>query len=278
MEKIVLSQEKETLLIPLYSKARDHGRTPSLLGDWKAAEIVAQLDYDFARLRVPEKTHTLMCIRARMLDSRVRSLIAGGGGLVVHLGCGLDSRYERLGRPQIPWLDVDYPEVIELRRNFFREDSCYRMVGGSVLEKGWLDEVPPGRSAVVVAEGLLMYLTQEQIRALLLRLRERLGNYTMLFDAYSTLTARTAGRWHPSLRGTGASIRWGIDDPRDLERWFPRLQVTEEAFFTSAEALQGLSRVHRVLYRAAGVLSVARRAHRILRLTINEVPAHPLDA
>jgi O-methyltransferase involved in polyketide biosynthesis len=271
MEKVVLTEEKETLLIPLYGKAKDFKKSPSILGDWKAAEIVEKIEYDFSSLNIPEKTNTLMCIRARMLDSRTRTQISDGNNLVLHLGCGLDSRYERLARPKIQWIDIDFPDVIELRRNFYTEDPSYAMVGSSVLAKEWIENLPTDKSNVIVAEGLLMYLKEKEIKRLFLRLAKKLGSFTIIFDAYSTLTARSAKN-HPSLKKTGASINWGIDEPKDMESWFPGLTVTEEAFFTSKEALEGLTGLNKLLYSIAGAFKTARRAHRIITLRMANVP------
>lgn len=271
MEKIVLTEEKETLLIPLYGKAMDYKKTPSILNDWKAAEIADRIEYDFSSLNIPEKTNTLMCIRAKMLDTRTKSFIENEGNMVLHLGCGLDSRFERLGKPQVQWIDIDFPEVIELRKSFYKEDPNYSMIGSSVLEKGWIEDLPDDKSVVVVAEGLLMYLKQKEIKRLILRLAKKLGSFTMIFDAYSTLTARSAKN-HPSLKKMGASINWGIDDPKEIEGWFPGVSVVEEVFFTSKEALEGLGGFNKFLYSIAGAFKTARRAHRIIVLRIDGIP------
>ena len=271
MEKIVLREEMETLLITLYGKAKDYRREPSILKDKKADEIVQMIDYDFSLLNIPEKTNTLMCIRAKMLDNRVKKYIDDGTEMVLHLGCGLDSRYDRLSRPDVIWIDVDFPEVIDLRKSFYFETPHYTMIGSSVLEKDWIENLPTDKPVLIVAEGLLMYLKQKEIKRLILRLAKKLGSFTMIFDSYSTLTARSAKN-HPSLKKTGASINWGIDDPMEIEGWFPGVRVIEEAYFTSKEALEGLGGFNKLLYSLAGAFKTARRAHRLITLQIDNIP------
>lgn len=271
MEKIVLREEMETLLITLYGKAKDYRREPSILKDKKADEIVQMIDYDFSLLNIPEKTNTLMCIRAKMLDNRVKKYIDDGTEMVLHLGCGLDSRYDRLSRPDVIWIDVDFPEVIDLRKSFYFETPHYTMIGSSVLEKDWIENLPTDKPVLIVAEGLLMYLKQKEIKRLILRLAKKLGSFTMIFDSYSTLTARSAKN-HPSLKKTGASINWGIDDPMGIEGWFPGVRVIEEAYFTSKEALEGLGGFNKLLYSLAGAFKTARRAHRLITLQIDNIP------
>src|SRR6266498_1339690 len=92
-EKITLTQEQETLLIPLYSKATESRRPNPIFADDKAQAILEGVDYDFARLNVPRKTAITLCIRANKLDAYARAFVAAQPhGMVVHLGCGLDSR------------------------------------------------------------------------------------------------------------------------------------------------------------------------------------------
>jgi len=62
---------------------------------------------------------------------------------MLHLGCGLDSRVYRIDPPaSVRWFDVDYPEVIALRRHLYPERAGYRVIGSSLADLSWLAEVP----------------------------------------------------------------------------------------------------------------------------------------
>jgi hypothetical protein len=123
--KIKLAPEQETLLIPLYAKAQPGNK---LFFDPKAQEILNQVDYDFTRLRVPYKTVVLVCQRAKKMDAVTREfLTAQPNGVVLHLGCGLDSRFWRVDDGRVEWYDLDMPPVIELRRGFFAETDRYHI-------------------------------------------------------------------------------------------------------------------------------------------------------
>ncbi len=93
---ITLNKEKETLLVPLYGKAMESSKKHPLLTDKKTVEIVNNIDYDFKSLRIPGKTNTMMCMRARLLDIYTENFLKRNEDVVVlHLGCGLDSRCVR---------------------------------------------------------------------------------------------------------------------------------------------------------------------------------------
>jgi len=75
MDKIVLTEEKETLLIPLYGKAKESQKKLPIIIDKKAAEILNQIDYDFKSLKIPKKTNIMMCVRAKLFDDFVKEFL-----------------------------------------------------------------------------------------------------------------------------------------------------------------------------------------------------------
>jgi O-methyltransferase involved in polyketide biosynthesis len=259
--KITLSPEQETLLIPLYAKAQPEN---PLFFDPKARDILSRVDYDFSRLRVPYKTVVLICQRAKKLDATAQTFLAEHpGGVVLHLGCGLDSRFQRVDNGQVEWYDLDMRPVIELRRQFYAEGERYHPIASSVTDLAWVDAVEAaGRPVLAVAEGLLMYLDEADVKRLILRLHEAFPGCRLIADVFSRMTARSA-TGHPSLKQTGASIGWGIDDPREVEGWAHGIRLLEEWYFTQDPDLGRLSLGYRLAYKLAGAFKMVQRAHRI---------------
>jgi O-methyltransferase involved in polyketide biosynthesis len=260
--QVTLTPEQETLLIPLFAKAQPEN---PLFFDPHARDILDQLDYNVARLRVPYKTVVLVCQRAKKLDAVTCAfLVEHPKGVVLHLGCGLDSRFWRVDNGQVEWYDLDMPPVIQLRRQFYADHARYHLIASSVTELEWVDQVAAaGRPVLVVAEGLLMYLGGADVRRLVLRLQEAFPGCRLIADVFSWLTARSATR-HPSLRQTGASIGWGIDDPHEVEGWAPGIHLLEEWYFTQDPDLDRLNLGYRLAYRLAGAFDMVRRAHHIV--------------
>lgn len=274
--------EQETLLIPLYCKAKKNN---PILVDKKAQEILAQVDYKFSALDVPAKTCAMILLRAKKLDEYAQAFLAEHpDSLVLHLGCGLDARYDRLQPKSADWVDLDLPDVIELRRTFFDETDRVYMIGSSVTALDWLDEVGEngrtepsrnartepsrsGRSTLIIAEGLFMYLSGSDVKALVLALHERFPGSHLIFDAFSKMTADNVGK-HPSLKKTGATVQWGINDPHTIEMWAEGIQFQEEWAFSDAPELDYLPFGLRLGFKAGGMFQFARQAHRILYYTL----------
>ena len=260
--KVTLTPEQETLLITLYAKAQPDN---PLFFDPVALEILNQVDYDFSRLHVPYKTVILICQRAKKLDTVTRDFLGEQpGGVVLQLGCGLDSRFWRVDDGQVDWYDLDMPAVIDLRRRFFAGSERYHTIAASATGLGWMDAVAAGeRPVLVVAEGLLMYLDPASVRRLVLGLRETFPGCRLVADVFSRLAARSATN-HPALKTTGATLGWGIDDPRELETWAPGLRLLEEWYFSDDPDLARLNPGYRLAYKLAGAFRMVQRAHRIV--------------
>jgi O-methyltransferase involved in polyketide biosynthesis len=203
--------------------------------------------------------------QAKKLDAVARDFLAEHpGSVVLQLGCGLDSRFWRVDEGRVNWYDLDMPPVVEFRRQFFTGSERYQLIAASVTDLEWMDTVTSGgRPVLVVAEGLLMYLGEADVRRLVLRLHETFPGCRLIAEVFSRLTARLA-TGHPSLKYTGATIGWGIDDPCELEAWAPGFRLLEEWYFTDDSDLARLNFGYRVAYRLAGAFKMVRRAHRIV--------------
>ncbi len=268
--KISLDKEKETLLIPLYGKAIESKKKSPILLDKKAIEIVEKIDYDFKSLKIPSKTNIMMCLRAKLFDNYVRDYLnQKDKSIVLHLGCGLDSRFDRINNSNVEWYDLDFKEVIDIRQNFYHESEKYHLIASSVTELEWINKIPVGEeNYLVIAEGLMMYLKENEIRTLLNSIKKKIGSYTLIFDTYSVYTAKKVKN-HPSIKKTGAKIYWGIDNPNELCSWDSNIRFIKDIVFTSNEEIEKMDLGTKLIYKIANLFPIARKAQRILIYTID---------
>jgi O-methyltransferase involved in polyketide biosynthesis len=267
-QKIHLTEEKETLLVPLFSKALENQRKHPIINDSKAEEILQGIDYDFNALKTPRQTLITLAMRAQKLDSYVQDYLERTEHpLVLHLGCGLDSRVLRCKPTKGEWYDLDFPDVIELRKKFYNETEHYHMLASSVTDPAWISQVKEHDPACIIAEGLLMYLHEAEVKRLFENLAVAFPASEIAFDAYSRLTASSANN-HPSIKKTGARLHWGIDDARQIEGWHSGFKLLEEWYFTDSQDISGLAWGDRLLFRVMGAFSMAKKAHRLLRFSI----------
>jgi methyltransferase (TIGR00027 family) len=226
-EKVHFTHAKETMLFTLYGKAVESRDKNPILPDPWAEAAVARIDYDFAKFRARKYETQTIALRSKQFDFWTAAYLAQHpNAVVLHLGCGLDSRVYRVDPPPgVLWYDVDYPDVIEVRQRLFPERAGYTLIGSPLENLDWLEGVPANRPVLVVAEGVTQYLSEEIMKALLNRVTGHFPGGQIVFDAYSLrLVQRLASR-RASVKGTGASFGWGIDNPEELKLLDPRLEL-----------------------------------------------------
>ncbi len=234
-----MNEVNKTLYIPLYGKALV-SRKGIILQDKKAEEIWAAEGFSLgARSRSKWLAYT-MGMRSAVFDDWLEQKVAEmPGAAVLHIGCGLDSRNLRVGANG-PWYDVDFPDVIAERKRFFEETENYRMLAGDAREADWLENIPRYENAVVVLEGVSMYLRPEERKLLLQRLAEHFGTVCVLLDCYTVFAAK-ASKYKNPINEVGVSEVFGMDDPQELagETGFAFMREHDMAPAELTKQLQG---------------------------------------
>jgi O-methyltransferase involved in polyketide biosynthesis len=228
--QVQLGTVQETLFIPLAARARESSRKRPVLRDPKAAEMVRSIAYDTAKYG-RGAGGAVTVLRTAIFDSWVRAFLAKHpAGTVVEIGTGLNTRFERVDNGQVHWIDLDLPDTIELRGKFFADTDRRRMVAGSVLDEQWLDIAAqlPG-PYFFVAEGVLVYLPEDQVTTALAGIAARFGEAMIALDTYPK---STYDRQHKlaAKRDIPARWAWACDNPYSLERL--GLRVMESATVT----------------------------------------------
>ncbi|KAI0428041.1 S-adenosyl-L-methionine-dependent methyltransferase [Xylaria sp. FL1042] len=248
--RVKLSPVEETMILTLWSRARDAASANPVLGDNHAQRILDRVDTDSFSPTLFPRDHRYddyITVRAKHLDEWCKAFLrthAREPVAVLHLACGLDLRAMRL-QPEcgdnVHWIDLDRPEVVNLRRRLIPDATTspvagdhrewdYRLVGASVTDESWIDEIPRDRPLLVIAEGLFPYLAPEEGTAILRRLVKCAVSGCIVMDVVGTVLTR----YHflmPLFRGMSVRMKWGVDDGEEVARAHPRLYLAETARF-----------------------------------------------
>jgi O-methyltransferase involved in polyketide biosynthesis len=268
-EKIHFTKEKETMLMTLNSRAiQSQWKDPILRDPW-AEEAMRHIDYDISKSYKGIGSWslwnkigcTIVATRAATFDMLTNRYLADHpDATVLHVGCGMDSRVFRVDPPpSVQWFDVDYPDVIDLRRPLFPERAAYHLIGAPLDDLRWLDEVPRDRPGLFIAEGVLHYLSETEVKALLNAVAAHFASGQMIFDICNPWIVKNAGS---NVGGTGATYKWGLDDPQDIKRLEPKLELIKEFRTSELVAFSRFPLLVRVLFRAQELNLTMRRMER----------------
>jgi O-methyltransferase involved in polyketide biosynthesis len=259
---------QKTLSPVLKAKALDNRLPDPILGDEYAEQAMRRLDPDYDNRRFGTSQMGLAAVvRAKAHDDWARSFLADHpDAVVLHLGCGLDARVYRIDPPAtVDWYDLDYPSVIELRQQFLPPREHYTLIDSSVTELTWLERIPRGRPLLMIAEGLVPYLTESDVRRLLTSVVDAFPTGQIQFDTVPVWAWRTS-KWDPTLRKYGAQFQCGFNDPAALADWHPRLEYVDEAPMYDSPVLMAKAPANvRRMYRLMNLVPGMKRSTIIVR-------------
>ena len=178
---------EDSLYLTLCCRALDRRSPRPILGDALADEIVRELDYDIGHLHIDANLINTCALRAKRIDEVAADFVARHPDAVgLDLGAGLDTRSARIARPStVDWYDVDFPAVAAARERVIPGHANPHAIGADLRDGDWLDAVPTGRPAVVVADGLMGFFTQQEMSSLLDRLISHFPSGEIAFNSYS---------------------------------------------------------------------------------------------
>ncbi len=245
------------MLATFYAKALDAELDKPILGDTWARDIVGRIDYDWSKTTITARNSPSVTTRSAHFDRWVRQFLKmHPEAIVLHLGCGLDSRYHRIDPgPGVDWYDVDYPAVADLRRALLPARERCHVLAASLTDPSWLADVPADRPTLMVGEGLTMYLTEDDGTALLRRIVDHAPSGELQFDAFSRFGIKT--QWmNAVVRRAGATLYWGIDGPADVLGAVPGLRLLAWESPFDSPTFAELASPYRVMAR---VMSLSKK-------------------
>ena len=237
-----LSDVANTALATLFSRALESRSSQPIIDDPKAEELMDrltpmmtgnELQRSLARGELEPSMQTYVALRSRQFDLYAAEFLrAHPEGMIVNLGCGFDTRRWRLGSERV--LDVDLPEMISTRDQLLGDTA----IGCDVLDPAWLSSIPPTGRIMFLAEGLLMYLPEADLRRLIGTLADRFPQSELVAEMFNRywLQEATSAAIDERLRGQlhfGESARFvsGIEEADELLRWHPGIRLIDEWSF-----------------------------------------------
>jgi len=171
--------------------------------------------------------------RGKAIDNLANRFIAGNPQCtVINLACGFDTRFWRIENEKCSYIEIDLPEVIHLKKEILKDRLGYEVMGVSVLDTAWIDQVTmKGNTGfLLIAEGLFMWLPQPDAAKLLKEIGERFYRSQLVLDMVPE--RYTKGIWKQLVRlhskiDWGLDVAWdfGIKNPQELEAYGNGLKV-----------------------------------------------------
>ena len=167
--------------------------------------------------------------RTYLFDQLVKQHVENGFDMIINLAAGLDARAYRMDLPSsLKWIDVDLPGMIDYKNDILKNEKpkCdYRSIRLDLADKKarlqLFDQLNKEcKKALIVTEGLMIYLTAEQAAELSTDLSAHKYFHRWVFDIQSpALLAMAKEKMGSALTGSGAKFQFA---PEEGEKFFEK--------------------------------------------------------
>lgn len=245
---VSFSDVESTALLTLYARAIESRSQDPILVDETAEYLVDRIDPLIAvrddpllrmlfERRVTPQLTVHIALRAKKYDQYARDfLLRNPSGVIVNLGCGMDTRFQRLDDGHLVCFDLDLPDMIHFKRGLLAETDRYQMIASSVFDESWMEQVSSAgsRPVLFLAEGLFMYLDPYKVRQLVLDLQSRFPGSELVCEVVSQRWTSgfwkkvTASKMQRQLKlGKGTEYCFGLVSPDEMENWHSGIHFIE---------------------------------------------------
>lgn len=266
MLDIKIGDVAATSFLTLYCHAIESQSKDPILDDPKAVEITHELNKilsdsenrlnkDLVKGKLRKEMVTHIAIRAKQYDKYVRDFLENSpDGIVVNIGCGLDSRFLRVDNGRVIYYDLDLPEVIEIKKQFFEENERYHFISSSVLDHEWMSIVAKHEGPFLfMAEGVFMYLNREDMQSLILKLQSEFSGSELVCEVFNSLWLKKPLKKMMDFKmqkelhlGKDATFHFGIHDSKEMEEWHEGIEFLDDwSYFDSKEKKLGMLKMFR---------------------------------
>ena len=251
----------KTLYIPLYSKSYV-SKNGIILSDKKAEEIWDQVAFELPKKSASKWLSYYIGMRSSVFDCWVREKMdIHHRAVVLHIGCGLDSRNIRIGTSHHPWYDIDLPQVIDERMKYFSQTIDYSMIEADATDDKWIKMIPHDKTAIIVMEGISMYIENAQLQLLLKRMTDHFEHLHLLVDTYTQDACDLSAKRNP-VSEFGVTQLYGYDNPSQLEQGTGLTFVCEHSI-TPKHLIAELHGFEKFIFSKLYAGKISRRMYRL---------------
>ena len=259
-----MNEVNKTLYIPLYGKS-EVSKKRIIINDPSAEKIWEKENFKVTGKAKSKWLTYNMAMRARIFDDWVCEMLKENpNAIVLHIGCGLDSRLLRVTEKYQEWVDADFPDVIEIRKKYYSENENYRMRSFNATEPEKLKEFPDNECAIVVFEGISMYLKNDALNKFFMALNSKYKKLNVLMDVYTVFGAK-ASKYKNPINDVGVTTVWGIDNVEDVLKG-SNLKCKKEHSMTPKHLVDELDGFERGFFKFMFTGSFYKKIYRLYEL------------
>ena len=230
---------QETLVIPLYGRKLCTEQFPRLFRDEKAVELIGRIDYDFSALAAKSNSfaHRFGALEVAMRENDLMLeakdyLKTHPKATIVNLGCGLDQTAENCDNGLCGIVNLDLPDVIEVRNWLLPDGGRVKNVAADLNDFSWFDKIDAENGVCFLAAGVFYYFKTGDIKKLFPAMAKRFPGGRLVFDAVGKRAVKIMLKtWVKDAGVTSIADFFSVDSvEKDILPWMANAVVTYRGY------------------------------------------------
>lgn len=230
---------QETLVIPLYGRKLCTEQFPRLFRDEKAVELIGRIDYDFSALAAKSNSfaHRFGALEVAMRENDLMLeakdyLKTHPKATIVNLGCGLDQTAENCDNGLCGIVNLDLPDVIEVRNRLLPDGGRVKNVAADLNDFSWFDKIDAENGVCFLAAGVFYYFKTGDIKKLFPAMAKRFPGGRLVFDAAGKRAVKIMLKtWVKDAGVTSIADFFSVDSvEKDILPWMANAVVTYRGY------------------------------------------------
>ena len=221
-----LTEVQHTLFFPLMGRAQAATRWPQLFPDpWAHQATEIALKEGTPAKHIGTLPELIYGIRHHLTIAEIKQYLKDHPqAAVVNIGCGLDQLETDLAdTPHGTIYNLDFPEVIEMRDRWITTTDSVNLAY-SVTDHQWLTQVDSSHGVIVVAAGVMYYLTIREASALVDAMAHAFPQGRFVYDAESPLVTRMSEKQIAKSGNVAAKMPFKVKDPFSAQYWSQKVK------------------------------------------------------
>ncbi len=262
--KVKKGTVEETLLLPLWGRAYETQKKKPRIIDNKAVEIMSKLDYNFSEIENTQSISQHGWVgRVLHTDKLVLDFIAKyPEATIVNIGCGMDTTFSRIDNGKIRFYELDLPDVMKLRKNFYTDSDRHKSITSSCLETEYFEQIEVKDGLLFLAGGVFMYFTEEQMKKFFKEIADYFSQCELYFDILTHKGFNVAKKQVLKKGGMGMSLDggWSLKSAKELENWDKRFKlISYKPMYKGVK--QGIPLMHKIILSITDMVNMGGMVH-----------------
>lgn len=266
-DKKELGVIEDTLFVPMLGRIYASENCREILYDKKAIELKEKLPESVVQNdKQTQYTYLASASRSANVDRYIRAFLERKpDGVIVQIGCGLETTFYRCDNGHTKWYGIDLANVIEYRNSLLPEQEREKYIACDVFKDDWLMQIRkenPDAPLFIIASGLFYYFEEEAVIRLV-RMIQGNGDIELLFDTVNKSGMKMMQKKHMKTVGhEDAAMFFYVDSAEELvDKIGGNAKVLTEEKYYSHIKKSGLQFITKVSMAVSDCFNMVKMIH-----------------